>query len=83
MQQALTLIFVETKKGADALEIWLSRNGFPAIAIHGDKVQMVSVFWESILPFSPSVLDGGILCLCYIALVTVAVNLALFFLSLL
>lgn len=41
-QHALTLIFVETKRGADALEHWLSLNGFPAIAIHGDKVQMVS-----------------------------------------
>ncbi|TKY54877.1 DEAD-box ATP-dependent RNA helicase 52 [Spatholobus suberectus] len=39
-KHALTLVFVETKKGADALEIWLSRSGFPAIAIHGDKVQM-------------------------------------------
>ncbi|KAL6221723.1 hypothetical protein ACLB2K_005118 [Fragaria x ananassa] len=37
---ALTLVFVETKKGANQLENWLSRNGFPAIAIHGDKVQM-------------------------------------------
>ncbi|KAE7998857.1 hypothetical protein FH972_003356 [Carpinus fangiana] len=37
---ALTLIFVETKRGADALERWLSMNGFPAISIHGDKVQM-------------------------------------------
>ncbi|WJX95765.1 DEAD-box ATP-dependent RNA helicase 52, variant 2 [Trifolium repens] len=37
---ALTLVFVETKKGADALENWLCRSGFPAIAIHGDKVQM-------------------------------------------
>ena len=42
MQHALTLIFVETKKGADALEHWLCMNGFPATAIHGDKVQMVS-----------------------------------------
>lgn len=42
MQHALTLVFVETKRGADALENWLTRNGFPAIAIHGDKVQMVS-----------------------------------------
>ncbi|KAK7330122.1 hypothetical protein VNO77_24308 [Canavalia gladiata] len=39
-KHALTLVFVETKKGADALENWLSRYGFPAIAIHGDKVQM-------------------------------------------
>ncbi|KAM6580231.1 hypothetical protein CsatA_004005 [Cannabis sativa] len=38
-QLALTLVFVETKKGADALEYWLCMNGFPAIAIHGDKVQ--------------------------------------------
>ncbi|KAA8535082.1 hypothetical protein F0562_030085 [Nyssa sinensis] len=36
----LTLVFVETKKGADALERWLSINGFPATTIHGDKVQM-------------------------------------------
>ncbi|WCJ29670.1 ATP-dependent RNA helicase DED1 [Euphorbia peplus] len=35
----LTLVFVETKRGADALESWLSMNGFPAIAIHGDKMQ--------------------------------------------
>lgn len=41
VQLALTLVFVETKKGADALEYILSSNGFPAIAIHGDKVQMV------------------------------------------
>ncbi|XP_061345286.1 DEAD-box ATP-dependent RNA helicase 52B-like [Gastrolobium bilobum] len=39
-KHALTLVFVETKRGADALENWLSINGFPAIAIHGDKVQM-------------------------------------------
>ncbi|KAM7263763.1 hypothetical protein ACFE04_001446 [Oxalis oulophora] len=36
----LTIIFVETKKGADILERLLSMNSFPAIAIHGDKVQM-------------------------------------------
>ncbi|XP_059316276.1 DEAD-box ATP-dependent RNA helicase 52C-like isoform X2 [Lycium ferocissimum] len=35
----LTLIFVETKRGADALERWLVKSGFPSIAIHGDKVQ--------------------------------------------
>ncbi|KAF8400667.1 hypothetical protein HHK36_013967 [Tetracentron sinense] len=39
-KQALTLVFVETKRGADALEHWLSMNGFPSTAIHGDKVQM-------------------------------------------
>ncbi|CAL1414561.1 unnamed protein product [Linum trigynum] len=36
----LTLVFTETKKGADALEYYLSKSGLPAIAIHGDKVQM-------------------------------------------
>ncbi|KAG4189697.1 hypothetical protein ERO13_A08G239000v2 [Gossypium hirsutum] len=39
-KHALTLVFVETKRGANELERWLSRNGFPAIAMHGDKVQM-------------------------------------------
>ncbi|XP_042499087.1 DEAD-box ATP-dependent RNA helicase 37-like [Macadamia integrifolia] len=39
-KQALTLVFVETKRGVDALENWLSKNGFPATAIHGDKVQI-------------------------------------------
>lgn len=38
-KNALTLVFVETKRGADALERWLCRNGFSATAIHGDKVQ--------------------------------------------
>lgn len=38
-KQALTLVFVETKKGADALEYWLYSNGFPATTIHGDRSQ--------------------------------------------
>eukprot|EP00262_Sarcandra_glabra_P012174 TRINITY_DN3086_c0_g2_i1.p1 TRINITY_DN3086_c0_g2~~TRINITY_DN3086_c0_g2_i1.p1 ORF type:complete len:270 (+),score=44.23 TRINITY_DN3086_c0_g2_i1:53-862(+) len=38
-KQALTLVFVETKRGADSLENWLCRNGFPATAIHGDRTQ--------------------------------------------
>ncbi|KAK8478037.1 hypothetical protein V6N11_038019, partial [Hibiscus sabdariffa] len=37
--QALTLVFVETKKGADSLENWLCINGFPATTIHGDRTQ--------------------------------------------
>lgn len=36
----LTLVFVETKRGVDALEQWLCMNGLAATAIHGDKVQM-------------------------------------------
>ncbi|XP_077225509.1 DEAD-box ATP-dependent RNA helicase 37-like [Tasmannia lanceolata] len=38
-KQALTLVFVETKKGADSLEHWLCLNGFPATTIHGDRTQ--------------------------------------------
>ncbi|KAL8480806.1 hypothetical protein ACS0TY_026809 [Phlomoides rotata] len=38
-KQALTLVFVETKKGADSLENWLCINGFPATSIHGDRTQ--------------------------------------------
>ena len=41
MQQSLTLVFVETKKGADALEYWLTGSGFPATSIHGDRSQQV------------------------------------------
>ncbi|KAK9725635.1 hypothetical protein RND81_05G158800 [Saponaria officinalis] len=39
VKHSLTLVFVETKKGADALEHWLSVNGFPATSIHGDRTQ--------------------------------------------
>ncbi|CAA6659058.1 unnamed protein product [Spirodela intermedia] len=38
-KQSLTLVFVETKKGADSLEYWLCSNGFPATSIHGDRSQ--------------------------------------------
>ncbi|KAJ0977792.1 hypothetical protein J5N97_013266 [Dioscorea zingiberensis] len=38
-KQALILVFVETKRGADSLENWLCVNGFPATAIHGDRTQ--------------------------------------------
>ncbi|EXB86900.1 DEAD-box ATP-dependent RNA helicase 37 [Morus notabilis] len=38
-KQALTLVFVETKKGADSLEYWLTSSGFPATSIHGDRSQ--------------------------------------------
>ncbi|KAK9273856.1 hypothetical protein L1049_018668 [Liquidambar formosana] len=39
VKQSLTLVFVETKKGADSLEHWLYMNGFPATTIHGDRTQ--------------------------------------------
>jgi len=36
---ALTLVFVETKRGADELERYLISEKYPAISIHGDKCQ--------------------------------------------
>ncbi|KAJ7544577.1 hypothetical protein O6H91_09G083900 [Diphasiastrum complanatum] len=38
-QHQLSLVFVETKRGADALEDWLCRMDFPATSIHGDRTQ--------------------------------------------
>jgi ATP-dependent RNA helicase DDX3X len=35
----LTLIFVQTKRGADQLENYLYREGFPVASIHGDRTQ--------------------------------------------
>ncbi|XP_070539354.1 ATP-dependent RNA helicase DDX3X-like isoform X2 [Ptychodera flava] len=37
--ESLTLVFVETKKGADALEDYLYREGYRATSIHGDRSQ--------------------------------------------
>ena len=34
-----TLVFVETKKGADQLDEFLYRDGFPVTSIHGDRTQ--------------------------------------------
>ena len=39
VMQGLTLVFVETKRGADALEDFLAGNNFPATSIHGDRSQ--------------------------------------------
>jgi len=36
---SLTLVFVETKKGADQLDEFLYREGFPVTSIHGDRTQ--------------------------------------------
>lgn len=36
---SLTLVFVETKKGADALEEFLHQNHYPVTSIHGDRSQ--------------------------------------------
>ena len=37
--EQLTLVFVETKRGADALEEYLYRDGYPVTSIHGDRSQ--------------------------------------------
>ncbi|KAJ9084100.1 ATP-dependent RNA helicase ded1 [Entomophthora muscae] len=38
-EKGLTLVFVETKRSADALCRFLTQNRFPATAIHGDRSQ--------------------------------------------
>ena len=38
-EASLTLVFVETKKGADQLDEFLYREGFPVTSIHGDRTQ--------------------------------------------
>ncbi|XP_008322904.1 ATP-dependent RNA helicase DDX3X-like isoform X2 [Cynoglossus semilaevis] len=38
-KDSLTLVFVETKKGADALEDFLHREGYACTSIHGDRSQ--------------------------------------------
>merc|ERR1719348_2323610 len=38
-QASRTLVFVETKKGADQLDEFLYREGFPVTSIHGDGTQ--------------------------------------------
>uniref|UniRef100_A0A0K8S8X9 RNA helicase n=1 Tax=Lygus hesperus TaxID=30085 RepID=A0A0K8S8X9_LYGHE len=38
-EDSLTLVFVETKKGADSLEDYLYRSGYPVTSIHGDRTQ--------------------------------------------
>lgn len=37
--ESLTLVFVETKKGADSLEEFLAKEGYPVTSIHGDRTQ--------------------------------------------
>ncbi|XP_022910032.1 ATP-dependent RNA helicase DDX3X isoform X2 [Onthophagus taurus] len=37
--ESLTLVFVETKKGADSLEEFLHNDGYPVTSIHGDRSQ--------------------------------------------
>ncbi|XP_076255130.1 ATP-dependent RNA helicase bel isoform X2 [Rhynchophorus ferrugineus] len=37
--ESLTLVFVETKKGADSLDDFLHQEGYPVTSIHGDRSQ--------------------------------------------
>ncbi len=37
--EALSLVFVETKKNCDALDDFLYANGYPSTCIHGDRSQ--------------------------------------------
>ena len=37
--ESLTLVFVETKKGADSLEDYLYHRSYPVTSIHGDRSQ--------------------------------------------
>lgn len=38
-KDSLTLVFVETKKGADSLEDFLYHEGYACTSIHGDRSQ--------------------------------------------
>ena len=38
-EKQLTPVFVETKRGADQLDEFLYREGFPVTSIHGDRTQ--------------------------------------------
>ena len=38
-QNSLTLVFVETKQGADQLHQFIYQEGYPANSIHGDRSQ--------------------------------------------
>merc|ERR1719351_545839 len=38
-QASRTLVFVETKKGADQLEYFLHNKGYPVTSVHGDRSQ--------------------------------------------
>ena len=48
LQQTLTLVLVETKRGGNSLESWLCMNGFPATCIHGDRNQQVCFCFYSL-----------------------------------
>lgn len=46
-ENAKVLIFVATKRVADDITKYLRQDGWPALAIHGDKEQCVILFFVS------------------------------------
>uniref|UniRef100_A0A8C7KBI5 RNA helicase n=1 Tax=Oncorhynchus kisutch TaxID=8019 RepID=A0A8C7KBI5_ONCKI len=57
-KESLTLVFVETKKGADALEDFLYREGYACTSIHGDRSQRdreeaLNQFRSGLMSFPP------------------------------
>ena len=44
-ENAKVLIFVATKRTADDITKYLRQDGWPALAIHGDKEQCVALFY--------------------------------------
>ena len=57
----LTLVFVETKKGADQLDEFLYREGFPVTSIHGDRTQKERE--EALPPSVPSAVTPSLFVL--------------------
>lgn len=48
---------METKKGADALEDFLIRNGLPATSIHGDRSQAEREAVSALLTFESTLVS--------------------------
>jgi len=59
--EGLTLIFVETKRGADTLEDWLTRSGLPATSIHGDRTQQEREWALKTFPLSAFALELSVI----------------------
>ena len=73
--EALTLVFVETKKGADSLDYYLSREGFPSSSIHGDRTQpqredALRYFRDGRTPILVATAVSGLCGVCVVRLVS-------------
>ena len=60
----MTLVFVETKKGADALEQFLSKEGYPVTSIHGDRSQKEreEALWSFRTGRTPILVATAVIC---------------------